>query len=53
MNTIPFDTLHFTNQLKSAGFTDDQARVIIELQLATYQYIRQEMDALKKGEPWQ
>ena len=34
MNTITFDTLHFANRLKSVGFTDEQAQVITELQLA-------------------
>ena len=33
MSTITFDTLHFANRLKSAGFTDEQAQVITELQL--------------------
>ena len=36
MNAIPFDTLLFSNRLKSVGFTDEQAQVITELQhLAT------------------
>jgi hypothetical protein len=34
MSTITFDTLHFANRLKSAGFTDEQAQVLIELQLS-------------------
>ena len=34
MSTITFDTLHFANRLKSAGFTDEQAQVITELQLS-------------------
>ena len=33
MSSITFDTLHFANRLKSAGFTDEQAQVITELQL--------------------
>jgi len=53
MNAITFDTLHFANRLKSVGFTDEQAQVIIEMQLAAYQYIKQEIDTLKKGESWQ
>ncbi|WP_367155624.1 DUF1640 domain-containing protein [Methylomonas sp. HYX-M1] len=32
MNTIPFDTLEFANRLKAAGFSDDQAQVLTELQ---------------------
>lgn len=53
MNTITFDTLHFANKLKAVGFTDEQAQVITELQLAACQHIRQEIDALKKGATWQ
>jgi hypothetical protein len=34
MSTITFDTLHFANRLKSVGFTDEQAQVLIELQLS-------------------
>ena len=34
MTTITFDTLHFANRLKSVGFTDEQAQVLIELQLS-------------------
>jgi len=34
MTTITFDTLHFANRLKSVGFTDKQAQVLIELQLS-------------------
>ncbi|MFI3186435.1 MAG: DUF1640 domain-containing protein [Methylococcaceae bacterium] len=34
MNAITFDTLHFANRLKSVGFTDEQAQVMTELQLA-------------------
>lgn len=34
MNAITFDTLYFANRLKSVGFTDEQAQVITELQLA-------------------
>jgi hypothetical protein len=32
MNAVTFDTLYFANRLKSAGFTDEQAQVITELQ---------------------
>ncbi|WP_150047318.1 CCDC90 family protein [Methylomonas rhizoryzae] len=32
MNSIPFDTLEFANRLKAAGFSDDQAQVLTELQ---------------------
>ncbi|NJA05600.1 DUF1640 domain-containing protein [Methylococcaceae bacterium WWC4] len=32
MNAIPFDTLEFANRLKAAGFSDDQAQVLTELQ---------------------
>ena len=32
MNAIPFDTLQFANRLKAAGFSDDQAQVLTELQ---------------------
>ena len=32
MNAIPFDTLYFANRLKAVGFTDEQAKVITELQ---------------------
>lgn len=32
MNAITFDTLHFANQLKSVGFTDEQAQMLTELQ---------------------
>ena len=35
MSIITFDTLLFSNRLKSAGFTDEQAQVITELQLLT------------------
>ena len=35
MSTITFDTLHFANKLKEAGFTEQQAQVLIELQIAT------------------
>jgi hypothetical protein len=34
VTTITFDTLHFANRLKSAGFTDEQAQIITELQIA-------------------
>ena len=34
MSTIPFDTLQYANKLKAAGFTDEQAQVITELQRA-------------------
>ena len=34
MSIITFDTLHFANRLKSVGFTDEQAQVLIELQLS-------------------
>ncbi len=34
MNAITIDTLHFANRLKSVGFTDEQAQVIIELQIS-------------------
>lgn len=34
MSTITFDTLHFANRLKPVGFTDEQAQVLIELQLS-------------------
>jgi len=32
MNAVPFDTLQFANRLKAAGFSDDQAQVLTELQ---------------------
>lgn len=35
MSTITFDTLHFANKLKEAGFTEQQAQVLTELQIAT------------------
>ncbi|KJV05812.1 DUF1640 domain-containing protein [Methylocucumis oryzae] len=35
MNAIHFDTLAFANRLKSAGFTDAQAQVLVELQRET------------------
>jgi hypothetical protein len=35
MNTIPFDTLQIANRLKAAGFTDEQAAVITEIQRET------------------
>ena len=38
MSTITFDTLHFANRLKSVGFTDKQAQVLIELQLSVISY---------------
>lgn len=34
MVTITFDTLEYANRLKAAGFTDEQAQVITELQRA-------------------
>ncbi len=34
MTTILFDTLDFANQLKDVGFTDEQARVMTQLQRA-------------------
>ncbi len=35
MSTITFDTLHFANKLKGVGFTEEQAQVLTELQIAT------------------
>jgi hypothetical protein len=35
MTTIVFDTLKFANRLKEAGFTEQQAAVITELQCET------------------
>ncbi len=32
MSVIHFDTLHLANRLKSVGFSDEQAHVLIELQ---------------------
>ncbi len=34
MTAILFDTLDFANQLKEVGFTDEQARVLTQLQRA-------------------
>lgn len=54
MNAITFDTLHFANRLKSAGFTDEQAQVIIELQISasnsTLEAILMEVGRAKKVE---
>ncbi len=36
MTTITFDTLQFANKLKAVGFTEQQAQVLTELQLATH-----------------
>ncbi len=47
MTTIAFDTLHFANRLKSVGFTDEQAQVLIELQLSV---INTTLEQLKKPE---
>lgn len=38
MSTITFDTLDFSNRLKSVGFTDEQAQVITDLQRAATDY---------------
>jgi hypothetical protein len=40
MSTITFDTLHFANRLKSGGFTDEQAEVLIELPLEIQKAMR-------------
>jgi len=37
MNTIPFDTLQIANRFNAAGFTDEQAAVITEIQRETSQ----------------
>ena len=40
MTTITFDTLHFANRLKSVGFTDEHAQVLIELPLEIQKTMR-------------
>ena len=49
MTTITFDTLHFANRLKSVGFTDEQAQVLIELQLSVSNTTQQELKAFFAG----
>ncbi len=55
MSAITIDTLHFANRLKSVGFTDEQAQVIIELQISasnsTLKAILLEMGRVKNHTP--
>lgn len=55
MNAITIDTLHFANRLKSVGFTDEQAQVIIELQISasnsTLEAILRETGRVKNHTP--